>query len=142
MNKKSLLELFKVIILFLIGGALYCFIEILWRGHTHWTMGVVGGLCFIIIGGLNNYLPWNMKIWKQAIIGSLVVTGCELIFGIILNLFLNLHIWDYSNMPLNIMGQICLPFTILWVFLSFVCIFLDDWIRYVLFKEQRPEYYF
>lgn len=139
---KPLKELIKIIVLFLIGGFTYCEIEILWRGYTHWTMGVLGGFCFVIIGGLNNYIPWNMKLWKQAITGSLVVTGCELIFGIILNLFLELHIWDYSNMPFNLLGQICLPFTVLWFFLSIVCIFVDDWLRYILFHEDKPKYYF
>lgn len=139
---KSLKEFLKVAILFLIGGLAYCGIEILWRGHTHWTMGVLGGFCFVIIGGLNNYIPWSMKLWKQALIGSLVVTSCEFVSGIILNLFLNLHIWDYSSMPFNILGQICLPFTILWFFLSIICIFVDDWLRYILFKEKRPKYYF
>lgn len=139
---KPLKELIKIIVLFLIGGFAYCGIEILWRGHTHWTMGVLGGFCFIIIGGLNNYISWEMKLWKQALTGSLVVTGCELIFGIILNLFLELHIWDYSNMPFNLLGQICLPFTVLWFFLSIVCIFVDDWLRYILFNEDKPKYYF
>lgn len=135
-------ELLKIIILFLIGGFAYCGIEILWRGYTHWTMGILGGFCFIIIGGLNNYIPWEMKLWKQAVIGSLVVTSCELVFGIILNLFLGLHIWDYSNISFNLLGQICLPFTVLWFFLSVICIFVDDWLRYVLFHEEKPKYYF
>lgn len=139
---KKCKELFKIIALFIIGGLAYCGIEIIWRGHTHWTMGILGGLCFVIIGGLNNYIPWEMKLWKQAIIGSLVITSCELVSGIILNLFLGLHIWDYSNIPFNLLGQICLPFTILWFFLSIICIFIDDWLRYILFHEKRPSYYF
>jgi len=140
--KNFLKEFFKIAILFLIGGVTYCCIEILWRGYTHWTMGVLGGFCFVIIGGLNNYIPWTMKLWKQALIGSLVVTSCEFVFGIILNLFLGLHIWNYSNIPFNLLGQICLPFTIAWFFLSFVCIFIDDWLRHILFKEEKPKYYF
>ena len=140
--KNFLKEFFKIAILFLIGGATYCCIEILWRGYTHLTMGVLGGFCFIIIGGLNNYVPWEMKLWKQAVIGSLIVTSCEFVAGIILNLFLGLHIWDYSNMPFNLLGQICLPFTILLFFLSIICIFIDDWLRYILFHEERPSYYF
>lgn len=140
-NKKCK-ELFKILILFIIGGLNYCGIEIMWRGHTHWTMGVLGGLCFVIIGGLNNYVPWEMKLWKQGVIGSLIITSCELVAGIILNLFLGLHIWDYSNMPFNLLGQICLPFTILWFFLSVICIFIDDWLRHALFHEERPKYYF
>jgi len=139
--KKSTKELFKIILLFLIGGLIYCGIEIAYRGFTHWTMGVVGGFCFVIIGGLNNYIPWNMKIWKQAAVGALVVTSCEFVAGIILNLFLGLNIWDYSNMPFNILGQICVPFTIIWFFLSLICIFVDDWLRYKLFKEEKPKYY-
>mgnify|MGYP007072511315 FL=1 len=38
-------EYLKCALLFLIGGALYYCIEILWRGHSHWTMAVVGGIC-------------------------------------------------------------------------------------------------
>lgn len=140
--KSYIKEFIKIAILFLIGGLIYCGIEILWREHTHWTMGILGGFCFVIIGGLNNYIPWSMKLWKQALTGSIVITSCELVFGIILNLFLGLHIWDYSRMPLNFLGQICLPFTILWFFLSIICIFVDDWLRCLLFKEEKPKYYF
>lgn len=139
MNK--LKELIKCLILFLLGGGMYIGIEMLWRGYSHWTMGIVGGLCFVIIGGLNNYIPWKMTLQKQAAIGTLVVTSIEFISGIILNLFLQLHIWDYSNLPFNILGQICLPFTILWFFLCIVAIIVDDYLRYFLFHEEKPEYY-
>lgn len=131
----------KIFILFLIGGFIYVAIELGFRGHSHWTMFLLGGLCFILIGGLNNYIPWEMSIIKQGIIGALIVTSLEFIFGLVLNLYLNLGIWDYSNMPFNILGQICLPFSIAWFFLSLVAIFVDDWLRYVLFKEERPHYH-
>ncbi len=131
----------KIFILFLIGGFIYVAIELGFRGHSHWTMFLLGGLCFILIGGLNNYIPWEMSIIKQGVIGALIVTSLEFIFGLILNLYLNLGIWDYSNMPFNILGQICLPFSIAWFFLSLVAIFVDDWLRYVLFKEERPHYH-
>ena len=131
----------KIFILFLIGGFIYVAIELGFRGHSHWTMFLLGGLCFILIGGLNNYIPWEMSIIKQGIIGALIVTSLEFIFGLILNLYLNLGIWDYSNMPFNILGQICLPFSIAWFFLSLIAIFVDDWLRYVLFKEERPHYH-
>lgn len=131
----------KIFILFLIGGFIYVAIELGFRGHSHWTMFLLGGLCFILIGGLNNYIPWEMSIIKQGVIGALIVTSLEFIFGLVLNLYLNLGIWDYSNMPFNILGQICLPFSIAWFFLSLVAIFADDWLRYVLFKEERPHYH-
>lgn len=133
-------ECLKCAILFLIGGWLYYCIEIMWRGHSHWTMAVVGGICFVIIGGLNDYIPWEMPIWQQAVIGALFVTAMELVVGIPLNLMLGLHIWDYSDMPLNFLGQICLPFSLLWVALSVLCIFVDDALRWRLFHEEKPRY--
>ena len=133
-------ECLKCAILFLIGGWLYYCIEIMWRGHSHWTMAVVGGICFVIIGGLNDYIPWEMPIWQQAGIGALFVTAMELVVGIPLNLMLGLHIWDYSDMPLNFLGQICLPFSLLWVALSVLCIFVDDALRWRLFHEEKPRY--
>lgn len=93
----KLREQIKCAFLFLIGGALYYCIEILWRGHSHWTMAVVGGICFLVIGGLNNYIPWEMPLWKQAGIGALFVTAMEFVVGVPLNLMLGLHIWDYSS---------------------------------------------
>jgi len=134
-------ELLKCALLFLIGGALYYCIEILWRGHSHWTMAVVGGICFVVIGGLNNYIPWEMPMWKQGFVGALFVTGMELVVGIPLNLMMGLHIWDYSSLPFNLLGQICLPFTVLWFFLALLCIYVDDWMRYIMFHEDRPHYH-
>ena len=135
-----MLKSVKHIALFAIGAVLYAVIEIIWRGYTHWTMAVLGGLLFVLIGGINNWIPWDMPLCLQAIIGSLLVTGAELIAGIILNLWLNLGIWDYSEMPFNVLGQICPQFTAAWAALSIVAIVLDDYIRYWLFGEEKPNY--
>lgn len=136
----------KPLILFFIGGALYLVIEIAWRyfrcgAPTHWSMFFVGGIAFILIGGLNNYLPWDMPFWAQTAIGTVVALIVELISGCILNIWLGLGIWDYSNMAFNILGQVCISFAIAWVFLVAIAIVLDDYIRYWLFKEKRPRYY-
>lgn len=139
MNIKSFI---KALILFSCGGIIYCLLEILWRGHTHWTMGILGGLCFIVIGEFNEHTEWDEPLWKQMIKGSLVITVLEFICGCVLNLWLHLNIWDYSNMPLNILGQICVPYTILWFFVSFIAIVLDDFIRWQLFNEEKPHYKF
>ena len=56
---------------------------------------------------------------------SAIVTGAELVTGMILNVWLGLGIWDYSGMPFNYKGQICLPFSILWIFVSIAAIVLD-----------------
>lgn len=130
----------KRAILFIFGGAAYIVIEILWRGYTHWAMFFVGGLCFLLVGEINEFIPWEMAFWKQMIIGGAIITGVELVSGIILNLVLKWNVWDYSKMPLNFLGQICLPFTLAWIGLSAVAITLDDFLRYLWFDEKFPHY--
>lgn len=138
--KEKLKAILKHAVLALCGGCVYFLIEMAWRGHSHWTMAVLGGVCFVLIGDVNEFIPWNMPLILQGAIGSGIVTALELVAGIILNLWLGLGIWDYSNMPFNLLGQICLPFTLLWVALSIVAVVLDDWLRYWLFGEDRPTY--
>lgn len=130
----------KISILAAVGGFSYMGLELLWRGRTHWSMGLVGALCFILIGGLNEYLSWDMSLLKQGVIGSCVITAAEFLFGIILNLYLGWDVWDYSNLPLNLLGQICLPFSLLWILVSIGVVILDDYLRYCLFKEAKPHY--
>lgn len=129
-----------LIYLFFCGAIIYMSIEIAYRGFTHWTMGIVGGICFIIIGGLNNYIDWGMPVIKQALIGGFTITAFEFIAGLILNVWLGLDIWDYSDCFCNILGQVCLPFSLLWCLLSIVAIYVDDGIRYLMFKEPFPKY--
>ncbi len=142
MKKSALHQAGKALVLFCIGAVVYALIEILWRGYTHWTMAVIGGALFLMIGGINNWLSWDMPLCLQAIIGSLMVTGAELISGIVLNIWLGLGIWDYSQMPFNFLGQICPQFTFAWMGLSLIAIVLDDYIRYWLWHEERPHYKF
>lgn len=130
----------KAAVLFLVGGTAYVLLELLWRGHSHSSMFVLGGWCFILIGNINEDLPWEMGLVQQSLIGAGVVTLLEFITGLIVNVWLGLGVWDYSNMPLNILGQICLPFTLLWIPVSAVAIILDDYLRYWLFGEEKPHY--
>ena len=130
----------KMVVLLLIGGTTYFGIEMLWRGHSHWTMALVGGICFVLIGTINEYLPWELGMIQQVFTGASIVTCVELIAGLILNVWLKLGIWDYSNMPLNLWGQICLPFFFAWVALSVIAIVIDDYLRYWLFNEEKPHY--
>lgn len=139
-------KILKPIILFLIGGSIYISIEIIYRylmdkPPTHWAMFVLGGLAFLIIGRLNEHIDWEMPFWLQVLIGTAIVLVLEFIFGCVLNLWLGLSIWDYSNMPFNLLGQVCLPFALIWSVLVVVAIVLDDYLRYWLFDEEKPVYY-
>lgn len=142
MKKSALHQAEKALVLFLIGAVLYAAIEILWRGHTHWTMAVLGGTLFLLLGGLNNWIPWEMPLLWQIVTGTGIVTATEFAAGCILNLWLKLDIWDYSRLPGNILGQICPQFTLAWAGLSLVAIVLDDYIRHWLWGEEAPHYKF
>ncbi len=131
---------FKNLFLCLVGGLIYYGIEILYRGHSHPAMILVGGICFILCGCLNEVIPWEMPLPLQMAICSVLITGVEFFSGIVLNIWLGLAIWDYSRLPFNILGQICLPFMVVWFFLSAVAIVLDDYLRYWLFGEDKPHY--
>lgn len=106
------------IALFLTGAAGYSLLEVLWRGYTHWTMSLCGGLCFIIIYFSGESMT-EYSLWQKCMLGSAVITAVELLTGIIVNIILKWNVWDYSKIPLNFMGQICLPYSVLWFFLCF-----------------------
>ena len=130
----------KTAFLLVVGGLIYILIELLWRGHTHISMFVLGGICFVAIGLINEIFPWDFGFLWQSMIGAVVVTVLEFITGLVVNVWLGLNVWDYSDMPLNILGQICLPFSIAWIALSAIAIVLDDYLRCWLFKEEKPRY--
>jgi uncharacterized membrane protein len=133
-------SLFKHITLWLWGGCLYYLLEIAWRGRSHPSMFIVGGLCFVLLGGINNWLPWSMGLVWQSLIGTVAVTVVEFLAGLIINVRLGLAVWDYANMPLNILGQACLPFAAAWIPISALGIILDDWLRHWIFDEEKPRY--
>ena len=105
--------LLKVLLLFMIGAAGYGSIEMIWRGYTHWSMMIAGGLCFILFSIVSERMSGH-HILLQAVICALGVTIIEFIFGLVFNLWLGMGVWDYSNMPFNILGQICPLFTLMW----------------------------
>ena len=136
-NRKLLL---KYLFLFLVGGAIYCVIELLYRGYTHPSMYILGGLCFIVCGLFNEIFEWSTPLLIQMLLSSIAITILEFITGVIVNLILHLNVWDYSNLPFNLLGQICLPFCLIWFFLSLIGIVLDDYIRYYFFNEEKAQY--
>lgn len=119
---------------------MYCGIELLWRGHTHWSMYLAGGLSFILIGILNEGYSWDMALISQMVLSALAVTTVEFFTGLIVNVWLGLGVWDYSHTPYNLCGQVCLRYTNLWVLLSLPAILLDDILRWLWFGEEAPRY--
>lgn len=133
-------KLHKYVTLLLVGGGLYVLLELIWRGRSHWTMFLLGGICFVSLGLINEIILWEMLLWQQAVIGACIVTVLEFLTGCIVNIWLGWDVWDYSGLAGNILGQICPQFFVLWLPVAMIAIVLDDWLRYWWFEEERPHY--
>ena len=133
--KKTLFAILKYITLFFIGSIVYMTMEIMWKGETHWTMGILGGICLIVIGLINELFS-DIPLLYQGFIGSIIITFLEYFSGMLLNVKLGLGIWDYSMLPWNVDGQVCLYFSIMWIFVSMFASLFYDTIRFDLFKES------
>lgn len=109
-----------------IGGVIYFGIELCWRGRSNWTMAVLGGVCFVLVGLLNEG-KHQFKVWQQVLIGTVVITVLEGITGVIVNNILHMNVWDYSNLPFTFFfGQCNLFFCFAWALLALVSIRLED----------------
>lgn len=131
----------KYIILFYVGFTTYITIECLFRGYSYPLMGFIGAICFILFDKINEYISWDLDIFLQGCIGSVIVTIFELAIGLILQYFNLQPMWNYSNMWLNYRGVICPLFSFLWIWLAIIAIIIADCINYyLLWNGDRPKY--
>ena len=112
----------------LIAGGIYLLIEMAWRGYTHWTMLPLAAVIFICAGVLDE-VERPPSIWQQVILGTTIATALEFVAGLILNVWLGLVIWDYSNLPGNVLGQICPQFTLAWAVLVLISIRIENFMH-------------
>lgn len=133
--KKVAKESLKIWTVFLFGCFAYGLAELIARGHTHISMGLLGGVCMIFISILNDRRGLGFGLLPACIISALFITVMEYATGEILNIWLRLGVWDYSEMPMNFRGQICLPFSLLWIFMSGLGFALDNFIRINIFGD-------
>lgn len=131
----------KTLFLFYFGGATYCTIEVFVREWSHWSMFLLGGLVFVVVGSMNQLWGWETGLIKQIAAGVAVTLAGEFVTGCIVNLWLGWNIWDYSDFPGNILGQICPQFALLWIPLVLIAIVVDDVIRWKFYGEEKPRYY-
>ena len=87
-------------------------LELLWRGWSHGSMFLAGGSCFLLLGKLNCTRP-RLPLVARAAVGAGIITLVEYTAGLLVNR--NYAVWDYRNVPMNVHGQICLPFCLLWM---------------------------
>lgn len=127
--------------LFLLGGSIYYSLEMAFRGFSHWSMFVLGGLCMAFFAFQGSGTRWREALWKQIIRCTIFVTACEFITGLIVNKWLRLAVWDYSNQPFHLFGQICLPFAVLFSGLCALGILVSGYLLHWLFGEEKPQYH-
>ena len=128
------------------GGTVYFLLEVAYKtvtGHPErisWTMLVLAILLSIPLERFGAELPWSMPLMIQSAICTVAITATELVAGLILNVWLGLGVWDYSHLPLNLWGQICAQYTLLWYILCLIFIPIFDWLRYAVEGGEKPHY--
>lgn len=128
-------------VLFITGFCVYITMEVCYRGYSYPLMGVCGGIILLLIDKINDEISWDADILLQGITGALIATAFELVIGTIC-LYCDFPLmWDYSDMPLNLNGVICLPYSLIWIAISILGILLADAINYYVFGVMPVPYY-
>ena len=127
----------KQMILFGIGGLAYVGLELLWRGRSHISMFFAGGICFLLLGRLNRIQP-RLPFWAQGILGSVTITSVELLAGLLANR--DYSVWDYRNQLYHLQGQICLRYSLLWIPISFLSMWLYDFLHNPLERRLQSRF--
>lgn len=117
-----------------LGGAMYYCIEMVYRGYSHWSMFVLGGFCFCWIDVICEKLTFVKTIWGKMALSAMGITVLEWLCGCVVNLWLKLDVWDYSRLPMQIMGQVCLLFSFFWFLLSFPAMQFCKSVRVLFFE--------
>lgn len=131
----------KCVFMFIFGFMAYITIECLFRGYSFPAMGLCGGIVFVLLDKINDKISWDIDILVQGMMGSALITFLEFIIGKMSLRGLIQPMWNYTNLPLNYKGIICLPFSLIWIVLSIVAIVVADWLNYYIFNDETIPYY-
>lgn len=112
----------------LTGGIGYGLIELCWRGRTHWTMVLTGGLCLWMLYRMDQCWEGELLVFR-CVKGAVLITCLELVMGLLVNVLLDWEVWDYSRSPGNLLGQICPLYSLLWYFLCYPIFLLTRLLR-------------
>lgn len=146
------------LLIFIMTGIIYVFIEVVFTavfgemehkfgvkygstmGFSSIYMSLIGGLLGVVLGRINeiDFISSRFNLFFQSLLGACAITLIELAAGIVLNLIFKFDIWDYSNYPLNFMGQIALFRSVLWFFICPLAFWFDDLVRSLLYGEGEP----
>lgn len=99
------------------GGLYYASLEVLWRGYSHWTMILVGGAAVFCMYNIFND-SYRAPLAVKCLLSAFSVCVLEFLSGCVINLWLGLQVWDYSQLHFNILGQVCPLFFGVWFVFS------------------------
>ena len=108
---------------FILGGVGYPLLELIYRRRTHPAMALAGGLALCGLRVIHRREK-GRPLWRRALLGGALITGVEYAIGRCLNR--RYQIWDYRGSLMNIRGQVCLPFFLVWCGLSAAALWVMD----------------
>lgn len=102
-----------------------------WKEHRFVNRGFLNGpICPIYgvgVGIVVQFLsPYKNNLLLLYITSVILVTALEWLTGFILEKVFHNKWWDYSNMPLNLNGYVCLLFSLIW---GVACVVIVDFIH-------------
>lgn len=120
----TLIEVNFMVKTFMLGAAGYPLLELLYRRRTHYSMAIAGGLSLCLIQKISRL---HTSLTQKTLLCGCGITAIEYLCGMIWN---KQHkVWDYRDIPCNIHGQVCLPYTMLWCGLSACILEMDRHIK-------------
>lgn len=129
--------------LFISVGFTYYMLECFFRGYSHWSMFLLAGLLSFVIDGVNNILSFECDYLIQVLIATTLCTIAEGCCGLIVNVWLQLNVWDYSKMTFGtfFFGQCNVLFCFAWMLIISIIIFYCDAYNYYILKIEPCPYY-
>lgn len=118
------INIYKLLLLLAVGSFAGVIVEMLWcyltRGYLESRRGLVYGPLNLLYGAgavlltLTLYRFRNRGYFWSFIGGFTVGSALEYLCSLFQELLLGSRSWDYSEMPFNINGRICLAYSIFW----------------------------
>lgn len=117
-------NLYKILLICFIGSFVGVVIEVIWcfirHGYIESRAGLVYGPFNLLYGfgavvlTVTLYRFRNRGVWLSFLGGMIVGSGVEYLCSVIQEWLFGSRSWDYSNVPFNINGRICLLYSIFW----------------------------
>lgn len=132
-------ELYFIALYFFVYGFLGWCTEVAfaaWKEHRFVNRGFLNGpICPVYGIGVTlvvHFLsPYRSNLIILYITSTILATALEWLTGFILERVFHNKWWDYSNMPLNLNGYVCLLFSLIW---GVACVLIVDFIHPVIHK--------